>query len=329
MLRIVSAAVAAVVLTITGVLGSPALAKTTPAGHTWQVQAGSQPIFDAAGPRGFGNRFYPAAVAIHQGDSVTVSLMGAHTFTYNRPPAPVFALFAPSGGTTLANPSATLNSGFLAGPPATFTVTFASTLPAGRYKFICMLHVGMSETVDVMPAGAELPRTDADYAAVAQAQMTRDLATAERVNAAATEDLQDQDGNPTVFVGLGTKRVSNVRFYPSSITIHKGQTITFLKTKDPTEPHTVTFGPEPSDQFAQLLPRGGSTYAGGAADQASSGLMTTEKQFAYFQLAPLAAFGLPVALTSYRLTFTNTGNFNYFCAIHDFLGMRGTVHVVP
>ena len=325
MFRIVSTAALAVVLSIGGVLGTPALATAEPT-HTWQVQAGSLPIFDGAGfPRGFGNRFYPAAIAIHQGDSVTFTPIGPHTITYNRPPFPVFALFAPFGGTTLANPNQSLNSGFIGDVPGTFTVTFASTLPAGRYKFICILHIGMSETVDVMPAGAELQRTDADWSAIAQREMTRDLATVERVNAAATEDPQDQ-GTPTVYVGAGTKRVSNVRFYPSQITIHKGQTITFLKTEDPTEPHTVTFGPEPSDQLLQLLPRGGATYGGGATEQASSGFLSTDEQFAYYHLAGTP---LPVALTSYNLTFTNTGHFKYICALHDVIGMVGIVHVVP
>jgi plastocyanin len=321
MFRIVSAVAAAFVLSITGVLTSPALA-TTPT-HTWQVQAGSVPIFDAHGPRGAGNRFYPAAIAIHQGDSVTVTPMGPHTFTYNRPPGPVFGVFAPSGGTTLADPAATLNSGFIGAGPGTFTVTFASTLPAGRYKFICALHLGMSETIDVMPAGAELPKTDADYAAIAQRQMTRDLATVERVNAAATEDLEDEDGNPTVLAGVGTKRVTNLRFYPAAITIRVGQTITFLKTKDPTEPHTVSFNIPPGlPMIAEFIPSGGSSFDG--TGFVNSGFLSTKVQYAYFQLSGTP---LPVALTKYSLTFTKAGDFKYVCAIHDGAGMAGVVHV--
>jgi plastocyanin len=326
MLRIVSVVVTTVVLSITGILASPALATAPPTGHTWQVQAGTLPIFDADGaPRGAGNRFYPASIAIHQGDSVKVTPFGPHTFTYNRIPGPLFLLFAPSGGTTLADPGATLNSGFFGDVPgASFTATFASTLPPGRYKFICALHIGMSETVDVMPAGAELPKTDADYSAIAQRQMTRDLATVERVNAAATEDLQDEDGNPTVLAGVGTKRVSNIRFYPAAITIHVGQTITFLKTKDPTEPHTVSFNiPSGLDMFSELIASGGSSFDG--TSYANSGLLTTKDQFAYYQVAGLP---FPVALTKYSLTFTKTGNFSYVCAIHDGAGMKGIVHVV-
>jgi plastocyanin len=323
MFRFVSTVAATLVLSITGIFTAPALATTTPTGHTWAVQAGSVPIFDANGPRGAGNRFYPASIAIHQGDSITVTPMGPHTFTYNRPRGPVFTVFAPSGGTTLADPAATLNSGFIGAGPGTFTVTFASTLPAGRYNFICALHLGMKETVDVMPAGAELPKTDADYAAIAQRQMTRDLATAERVNAAATEDREDEDGNPTVFVGAGTKRVTNLRFYPASITIRVGQTITFLKTKDPTEPHTVSFNIPPGlPMIAEFLPNGGSSFDGKGF--VNSGFLSTEKQFEYFQLA---GTGLPVALTKYSLTFTKAGDFKYVCAIHDGAGMFAEVHV--
>jgi plastocyanin len=326
--RIVVAAIAAA-LSITGLFGSPALATSTPS-HEWQIQAGSPPTFDADGPRAAGNRFYPEAIAIHQGDSIAFKPFGPHTVTYNPPPAPVFALFGPSGGTTLADPTKTLNSGFIfgqppSGPPVTFTVTFASTLPPGLYKFICALHLGMTEMVDVRPVGATLPKGDADYSAIAQAQITRDLATADRIAAAATDNFQDEDGNPTVLVGAGNKRVTNLRFYPAAVTVRVGHSITFLKTQDPTEPHTVTFGPEPSDEFLALLPRGGSSYGGGLTEQVSSGFMSTSEQFSYFHLA---GTGLPVALTKYRLTFTKTGTFRYVCALHDGAGMFGWVHVV-
>lgn len=321
MFRIVSAVAATVVLSITGVLTSPALATTA---HTWQVQAGGPPRFDGNGVRGAGNQFYPGHIAIHQGDSIKFSPFGPHTVTFNRPPGPVFTLFAPFGGTTLADPDKSLNSGIIFGPPATFTVTFASTLPAGLYKFICGLHPGMSEMVDVLPAGAALPRGDADYAAIAQAEITRDLAALDRINAEATENAEDEDDGVTVLAGAGNTRVSNIRFFPASVTIHVGQSITFLKTHDPTEPHTVTFGPEPADEFLALLARGGSTYGGGATEQASSGFMSTRAGYDYYQLAGTP---LPVALTKYRLTFTKAGDFKYICAIHDGAGMVGIVHV--
>jgi plastocyanin len=311
-------------LAITALLSSPSLA-STPA--TWHVQAGSIG-FDGSGPSGGGNRFYPSAVAIHAGDSLAFGLVGPHTITFNRPPAPLFAIFAPINSTptagTISSPFAPVNSGFVGGPPGeAYTLTFAPTLSPGRYTIICGLHIGMTETVDILSPSTALPKTDAQYTALAQQQVARDLATQAAIAARATENFNDEDGNPSVLVGAGNSRVSNLRFYPAAVTIHVGQTVTFLKTQDPTEPHTVTFGREPDDQFAQLMPFGGSRYSGG---DARSGIMTTAAQFAYFQLARTP---LPVALTKYRLTFTSAGTFTYICSLHDQIGMRGVVHVIP
>ncbi|MDQ6852907.1 MAG: plastocyanin/azurin family copper-binding protein [Actinomycetota bacterium] len=307
-------------LSVTGLFGSPALAA---GGHTWQVQAGSL-AFGATGPTGGGNRFYPAAIAIHQGDSVTFSPMGAHTITFNRPAAPVFALFGPFGDRTITSPTQRTNSGIIGQGPGTYTLTFASTLPTGRYTIICGLHIGMRETIAVLPSTEKLPKTDAEYRAIAQKEIARDLANLADIAADARDNNEDEDGNPSVLVGAGNTRVSNLRFFPGAVTVHVGQTVTFLKTQDPTEPHTVTFGTEPADPLAQQLARGGSTYSG--TENISSGFMSTPAQYAFYQLAGTP---LPVALTKYKVTFTKVGDFAYFCAIHDVVGMRATVHVVP
>ncbi len=306
-------------LSITGVFGSPALAAGA---HTWQVQAGSL-AFDGAGPSGGGNRFYPEAIAIHPGDSVTFTPMGAHTITFNRRSGPVFGLFGPFGDPTITSATQQNNSGIIGQGPGTYTLTFASTLPAGRYTVICGLHIGMTETIEVLPTSKELRKSDADYRAIAQKEIARDLATQAEIAANARDNNEDEDGSPSVLVGAGNKRVSNLRFFPAAVTVHVGQTVTFLKTQDPTEPHTVTFGTEPGDPVAQLVARGGSTYSG--TENISSGFLSTRKQYAFYQLAGTP---LPVALTKYRVTFTAVGDFQYFCAIHDVVGMRGTVHVV-
>src|SRR5438309_2407725 len=289
--RIVVAAVAAS-LSITGLFASPALATPLPSGDEWAVQAGTVPRVDSAGlPSGAGNRFYPAALTIHQGDHIAVTPMGPHTVTFNRPPVPVFVLLDPNNVTpspqTLLSTSGAVNGVIGFGPPfppePPFLLAFASP---GTYHIICGLHVGMSLDVDVRATGATLPKGHADYAAIAQRQMTRDLASVDRIAAAATENFEDEDGNPAVLVGAGNKRVSNIRFYPASVNIRVGQSITFLKTHDPTEPHTVLFTDTALSMFQELLPAGGSTYDG--TGTASSGLLTTAEQFAYFQLAPLA-----------------------------------------
>lgn len=327
MLRIAVAALA-VALSITGLIGSPALATTT---HTWKIQASAPGTFDGNGPRGFGNRFYPDAVAIHEGDSIAVTPFGPHTITFNRPPVPVFALLDPSFGfitpspATLASTSDRVNGviGFSPGPEPPFSLTFASP---GTYQIICALHIGMSLAVDVRSTGATLPKGDADYAAIAQAAITRDLAAVKRIDRAATENFQDEDGNLTVLAGAGNNRVSNIRFFPSSVTIKVGKSITFLKTQDPTEPHTVLFGGEGLNMFTELIPIDRSTYDG--TGTANSGFMSTQAQFDYYHLAGVIP-GLPGGLTSYRLTFTKAGHFKYICGIHDGAGMFGFVDVVP
>jgi plastocyanin len=281
--------------------------------------------FDGSGPSGGGNRFYPDAIAIHQGDSVKFTPTGPHTITFNRPAGPLFGLFGPFGDPTITSATQQTNSGIIGFAPGdTFTLTFASSLPVGTYMVICSLHLGMAERIEVLPASAELPKGDAEYRAIAQREIARDLAAQAEIAADARDNDEDEDGSPSVLVGAGNKRVSNIRFFPAAITVHVGQTIRFLKTQDPTEPHTVTFGTEPADPFAQLVARGGSTYSG--TENISSGFMSTKAQYAFYQLTGTP---LPVALTKYRVTFTTAGDFSYFCAIHDDAGMRGTVHVVP
>jgi plastocyanin len=322
MRRIMAAAISAA-LSVTALFASPALAS----GDTWHVQAGYL-SFDGSGPSGGGNRFYPAAVSIHQGDSVQFAMMGAHTITLNRPAGPLFILFGPINASptagTATTPGVPVNSGIIGDSPVptSFTLTFASTLPAGTYHVICGLHIGMSETVNVLPAGATLPSTDADYAAARDAQLAADRAAQAEALSEATES-GDEDGGATVLAGIGTKRTTALRFFPASITVHVGEKVTFLKTQDPTEPHTVTFGEEPADQLAQLLPRGGNTYSG--TENISSGFLSTKAQDQYYQLAGTP---LPVGLLKYKVTFTKVGDWTYICAIHDVIGMRGVVHVV-
>lgn len=325
MRRILSAAVAAA-LSLTGILASPSNASTA---NIWHVQAGSVQFSPLGVPFGGGNRFYPEAIAIHAGDSVVFTPIGPHTVTFNRPPAPVFALFAPINATstagTIANQAAPVSSGIIGDsfPPAGYTLTFAATLPAGQYRLICGLHIGMTETVDILPAAESLPKTDVEYGAQAQRQIARDLATLAEIRAEARENDEDEDDGPTVSVGAGNPRVSNLRFFPAVTTIHVGQTITFVKTHDPTEPHTVTFGPENPDPLIQLIPSGGNTYDG--TGTVNSGFLSTKAQFAFYQLA-----GTPlVQATKFRVTFTKPGTYDYICELHDTAGMVGKVIVRP
>src|SRR3981081_118116 len=317
MRRIVVAAMASA-LSITGLFASPALASDP---ITFHVQAGSASF--ASGVLGAGNRFYPGSVAIHPGDSLAFNFVGPHTVTFNRPQGPLFLLFAPSGNTNITSPTQSANSGFIGVAPGdSYKLTF--NVPAGRYTVLCGLHLGMTETIDVLPMSEALPKTDAEYQSIAQREVARDLAAVADIASEARENNEDQDGTPTVLAGAGSRRVTNLAFFPSAVTIHVGQKVTFLKTQDPTEPHTVLFGIEPPGDVAPLIASGGNTYNG--TGTVNSGFLSTKAQYQYFQLAGTP---LPVAVTKFTVTFTAAGTWDYICALHDGAGMRGKVIVRP
>jgi plastocyanin len=321
MRRILVAAVSTV-LFITGLLATPVLAATS----TWHIQVGSVLNF----PDGrFGNAFYPARIAAHAGDKVAFTLTSPHTVTFNRPDnAPLPALFPPSSGTALTAKGQFVNSGFNPAtfvPGTVFALTLGNALPPGRYQFICALHLGMRGAIDVVPAAAELPKTNADYAAEASRQIARDLAAVNHV----ADKIGDKAARDslTVFVGAGTKRVTNLRFFPSSITVKVGQSVTFLKTHDPTEPHTVTFGMTPTTPpFNEFAPSGGPPFVFTGSNLISTGAMLTEKQYDFYIAG---ALGVPAAVDRTTVKFTAPGKYTYVCLIHDDVGMKATVNVEP
>lgn len=100
--------------------------------------------------------------------------------------------------------------------------------------------------------------------------------------------------------------VQALQFYPASITIDAGDSITWQFPAG--EPHTVTFlgpktSPPPPTDPSVPAPAGGSTYDG--STYTSSGFVLGGK--------------------SYTLTFTKPGTYKYYCLIHG--EMAGTVVV--
>jgi plastocyanin len=107
-----------------------------------------------------------------------------------------------------------------------------------------------------------------------------------------------------------------MRFYPDSITINVGDTIVWKLNS--AEPHTATF-PKPGEKVPDLivpeggssqrmlfnplavLPQGGPSYDGTALT--GSGQLGGEPQFP----------------TEYKLTFTQPGTYEYFCAFHTMM----------
>jgi plastocyanin len=149
---------------------------------------------------------------------------------------------------------------------------------------------------------------------------------------------EDNDGGPAVKVtagvgqivttsGAGSQTAALFRFLRDVIVVRVGDTVEWTNL-DPSTPHTVTFGTEPADPRVQT-PVVVATDSDGArhatisspSDSVNSGLLTLA-----FQDRPNLAQS-PLGVTRFRVTFQSRGTFNYICALHDNVGMKGTVIV--
>lgn len=276
-----------------------------------------------------GNGFLPSELWIDAGDSVTwTSKAGEiHTVSFlsggDRPPLVVFGptgpafnplVAAPQGGATY-NGTGYANSGLLT-EGGTYTLTF--TQP-GTYSFVCLVHSTMSGTLHVKPAGAPYPYSQASYDTQAQKQGARLLAEGQRVAASGLQAAA-RAGRGQVTAGAGEllpeTGVAVLRFQPEQIVIKVGDTVTWTN-RDPETPHTVTFGAEPpGGPLGVFAPSG--TDSPGHATISSPG-----------QAVNSGVIGAGLPSVQFRATFTVPGTYAYYCALHDDLGMLGTVIVTP
>lgn len=297
-----------------------------------------------------GLAFLPNELWVHVGDSVTWAFPTdeIHTVTFLkpgqiRPPFPVGCPGTTPDGSNYAG-TACVNSGVLAGG-ATYTVHFPT---AGNFKLVCLVHANMTGVVHVLDPSHTLPHDQAFYdrqAVNERAELLSDgsrlegrgIATAERTfredegddEGTRREEVTAGIGEIVTTTGGGSQTVSVMRFLPRRMVVHVGDTVEWTNLEAVTN-HTVTFGIEPSDPTGP--PSSGVTVDSDGArhavlasptDNVHSGLLGPERQ---------DRVGLPQTpsgVTRFRVTFTAPGTFNYLCALHDDLGMVGTVIVHP
>ncbi|HKV84374.1 MAG TPA: plastocyanin/azurin family copper-binding protein [Ktedonobacterales bacterium] len=191
-----------------------------------------------------------------------------------------------------------------AGVPFTATSYKLTFSKAGEYTYFCSVHPGMQGTVVVQPAGAAYPHTQDDYNRESSIQRERLIAQGYSLSAQAERTAS----NHLVVAGIGNDQVDVMRFVRRSVTIHAGESVTFTNLS--MGPHTVTFGPEPANPGAINFPYGDPTRYDGSAPL-NSGLMGV------------------ITPPTFTVTFTTPGVFAYKCALHDYMGMVGTVVVLP
>jgi len=99
-----------------------------------------------------------------------------------------------------------------------------------------------------------------------------------------------------VATGGGHNTVSLMRFISQQLVIHAGETVEWTN-EDPITPHTITFGKEPDNPIPP------------------SGNFKTDP-------VPTRRNALPHYVYE-------SGTYPYICALHDDLGMKGTIVVLP
>ncbi len=279
-----------------------------------------------------GMAFYPNALTVHRGDVLVFTnyIAEPHTVTFgvDHPIGfeELLAFFVPQNlsgpGTATFTDSGILNSGILvAGGPFGNSLTVTIDAGTGTYAFRCALHPLMVGSVTVVADGQALPKRDAQYQVLARGAMARDLGKAAGIAAqslAAAIRAADIGGTGIeVAVGGGNGVSTVMRFLPSDITVHVGDTVHFVN-RDPYTPHTVTFGEEPPGGDVGLIAPANRSYP---FDTPTSydGSFDLNSGF-------LLSF-LPWGNT-FSVTFTAPGTYPYICGLHDEMGMVGSVTVV-
>jgi plastocyanin len=325
-------------------------ASADPAATTWDVQVGAGNELDTGL-----NRFYPSDITIHRGDTVSFAWGGFHTVTFN-PPAngSLFDYFGPGGCSLgpLDSPAKFVSGVPFAPfegvcpppdfqppdntPPSPFNVKI--DVPAGTYHFQCMIHQFMHGSIRVK-SGA-LPRTNDENKALRDAQIAADTNRATALDARLTSRASHTSGE--AIVGAGDKVVELVKFYPTAITVHVGDELTFTDL-DLHEPHTVSFGPiagNPRDPSFGVFPSGpGNAKAYNGTSPLNSGFLFYQSMYDYWNLK-LSPVSSAVPRTHFSVTFTTptaAGKpVNFYCALHGRLlddgsvvGMSGHITVLP
>jgi plastocyanin len=282
-----------------------------------------------------GDVYLPGDMTVLVGDSVkwTTESDEPHSVTFGTGPAGVPPPSWPAAGFTGTLPpppatgalTATYNgTGFLNSEllfkGSSATVTFTT---AGAFPFICQIHPGMSGTVNVVASGATTTQADAD----AKAALTRTaiLGAVDGLEAATTAQVTEtkrSDGTslwniftnsiqpPAPQPGGGTGFLELLRFVPPSLEIDAGDTVRWTASAV----HTVTFpaaGQDPATIDPFTTPPTTETVYDGTSLYNSA----------------LLATGAPGTGSTYELTFPDAGTFNYVCALHQFLGQRGSIVV--
>jgi plastocyanin len=304
-----------------------AIAPTFVRAQSWQATVGAQ-----SGDLGRqALAFLPNEIWIHSGDSVTwtVATDEIHTVTFliSAQIRPSFKAGCPGfstdpaifdGSTCVTTPALVKGN--------TFTVSFPL---AGNFKLACLVHTNMTGTVHVLDQSQPLPHDQNFYDDQAAKERRQLLADRDR-----EPDHHSHGSHVTVGTGEiaatagGSQTLAVERFLEGTIVVHAGKTVEWTNS-DPVTRHTITFGIEPPDPTIPsanvTVDQDGALSAtiNSTSDSVNSGLIVASLH------ERIGVAQAPLGVTRFRVKFTQAGVYPYICAIHDNLGMKGQVIVLP
>ena len=285
--------------------------------------------------------FLPNELWIHEGDSITwkfeageihtVTFLATNPVSQVRPPFPVGCPGFSSDPSTFDGSTCVSTPPLVEG--ATFTVTFPSP---GNYKLVCLVHPDMTGVVHVLELSKPLPHAQNSYDEEAEAQVRALLSVADRDDDEEADSAHHSSEHQVTVGGGeistnsgGASTLSVMRFDKHTMVVHAGQTVEWA-TDDPEDPHTITFGTEPAgDPFP---PSSNVTVDADGARHAVINSTSDSVHSGFIAAAPQDRTGLELSqlgITRFRVTFTHSGTYPYICALHDDLGMKGKIIVLP
>jgi len=315
------------------------------------ADAATKPVFRGPPPKGelkgvngpaFDSSFYPDRVTIARGDKLKLSTLGfgdtifvpkgqkapafavpnadapgsgakdaagaAMWFTGRPAFAPNPAAIMPQGGKVIDGSKAVGSGLALDGPPKPWVVKFPKT---GKFVLRSALQPGVTLSVNVTKGKRSSAKADA-------ARVKRQL----RANATLAKRLlkyKGPEGN-VVRAGNDQKGVATIAFFPARKTVKVGDTVTFAMSSHSIETHNVAFGPkayldehaknffgpvfEPFVTFRSEAP--GTPISFDGANHGNG----------YVNTGILDANSVTPLPASDRITFTMSGTYAYYCAVH-------------
>jgi len=310
------------------------------------------------------NAFFPASLRVRAGDTVTWQINSdePHTATFlSGAPMPPDPIPVPGGGPTdlMLNPESSFpsrapdapvetydgsgyrNSGFLSNgtvvpPNEAYSLTFDTP---GTYQYLCLIHpTTMVGEIIVEPANAtDVPSQD-EIDAMAQAEITPLLEEAENIRAAATSsDMVRSEPGPndtTIWhipagVAGSDPRIEVYDFFPKDLSVKSGDTVIWTSTFF----HQVIFHPgQPAPEFVVPTPVEGQELPNLVVSPEVAFPAKPSGEFdgtKFFSSGLIGTLGGPLpGGTTFAMTFSEPGTYDYVCATHRPLGMEGSINVV-